>query len=52
MRMALTGVAPDRIDLHTHAPFTLLRAALETSGTKGVVDQSPDARSSAVPNAR
>jgi hypothetical protein len=28
MRMTLTGVAPNRIDLHAHAPFTLLRAAL------------------------
>src|SRR5690242_8843846 len=33
MRMALTGVAPDRIDLHVHAPFTLLRAALESTCT-------------------
>ncbi|MGI5243132.1 hypothetical protein [Dactylosporangium sp. CA-139066] len=33
MRMALTGVRPDRIDLHTYAPFTLLRAALENTCT-------------------
>lgn len=33
MRMALTGVAPDHISLHAHAPFTLLRAALENTCT-------------------
>src|SRR5205823_924828 len=33
MRMTLTGVAPDHISLHAHAPFTLLRAALENTCT-------------------
>jgi hypothetical protein len=33
MRMSLTGAGPDRIDLHAHAPFTLLRAALENTCT-------------------
>lgn len=33
MRMALTGVAPNHISLHAHAPFTLLRAALENACT-------------------
>jgi hypothetical protein len=33
MRMALTGERPDLIGLHTHAPFTLLRASLENAST-------------------
>lgn len=33
MRMALTGAAPGHIGLHAHAPFTLLRAALENTCT-------------------
>lgn len=33
MRMSLTGAGPERIDLHAHAPFTLLRAALENTCT-------------------
>jgi hypothetical protein len=33
LRMTVTGAGPDQLALHAHAPFTLLRAALENTCT-------------------